>query len=120
MRKLTIIALAFTLCALCSCTKSPEDNAKRVSKAVDNYCEIVEEAINDGIIDDDEVSDIKDAEKEYMDLIKFLTDGYSDDPTGLSEFQQAMYSDEAWMKLSDVCIELANTEGYAKLSLTDK
>lgn len=120
MRKLLIIVSALTLCLMCSCSNSPESNAKRVSKAVENYCEVVEKAIADGIIDDCEVSDIKNSEREYMDLIQFLTDGYSEDATGLSEFQQAMYNDDVWLKMSDICIKLANTEGYAKLSLTDK
>lgn len=120
MNKLLLILLVAPAIILCSCAKTPERDAEKVAKAINSYCDLVEEAISDEIIDDSEIDDIKDSEAEYISVIKSTSESYGDDTNGLSQFQQLMYNDNAWQRLAETCYKLAETEGYAKLSLTDK
>ena len=121
MKKVPLLILV-TLSAmlLWACANSPADNAEKVVKAVNEYCDNVEKAIADDIIDDEDVSIIKDSEKSYMDLIAEITESYAGNINDRSEFQQHYTADEVWVRMADVNGKLANTEGYAKLSLTNK
>jgi len=114
-----IIAIALTM-MLCSCATTPKDNADKVVKAVNEYCDKVEKAISDEMIDDEDVTLIKDSEKKYMDLIAEITESYAGNANDRAEFEQQYTSDEVWVRMADVTLKLANTEGYAKLSLTNK
>ncbi|MBO7480877.1 MAG: hypothetical protein J6T63_02085 [Bacteroidales bacterium] len=114
-----IIVIALTL-MLWSCDTTPKDNADKVVKAVNEYCDKVEKAISDEVIDDDDVTLIKDSEKKYMDLIAEITESYAGNANDRAEFEQQYTSDGVWVRMADVTLKLANTEGYAKLSLTNK
>ena len=114
-----IIAIALTM-MLWSCATTPKDNADKVVKTVNEYCDKVEKAISDEVIDDDDVTLIKDSEKKYMDLITKITESYTGNANDRAEFEQQYTSDEVWVRMADVTLKLANTEGYAKLSLTNK
>ena len=114
-----IIAIALTM-MLSACSTTPADNAEKVVKAVNEYCDKVEIAIADEIIDDDEVDAIKSSEKGYMNLIGEITESYAGKANDRAEFEQQMYTSDAWVRMADVNGKLANTEGYAKLSLTNK
>lgn len=116
---LLIIVIALTM-MLWSCATTPKDNADKVVKAVNEYCDKVEKAISDEVIDDDDVTLIKDSEKKYMDLIAEITESYAGNANDRAEFEQQYTSDEVWLRMADVTLKLANTEGYAKLSLTNK
>lgn len=116
---LLIIVIALTM-MLCSCATTPKDNADKVVKAVNEYCDKVEKAIADEIIDDGDIEAIKDSEKKYMDLIAEITESYAGNTNDRAEFEQQYTSDEVWVRMADVTLKLANTEGYAKLSLTNK
>ena len=116
---LLIIVIALTM-ILWSCATTPKDNADKVVKAVNEYCDKVEKAISDEVIDDDDVTLIKDSEKKYMDLIAEITESYAGNANDRAEFEQQYTSDEVWVRMADVTLKLANTEGYAKLSLTNK
>ena len=116
---LLIIVIALTM-MLCSCATTPKDNADKVVKAVNEYCDKVEKAIADEIIDDGDIEAIKDSEKKYMDLIAEITESYTGNANDRAEFEQQYTSDEVWVRMADVTLKLANTEGYAKLSLTNK
>lgn len=116
---LLIIVIALTM-MLCSCATTPKDNAEKVVKAVNEYCDKVEKAIADEIIDDDEVDAIKSSEKDYMNLIGEITESYAGKANDRAEFEQQMYTSDAWVRMADVNSKLANTEGYAKISLTNK
>ena len=116
---LLIIVIALTM-MLCSCATTPKDNAEKVVKAVNEYCDKVEKAIADEIIDDDEVDAIKSSEKDYMNLIGEITESYAGKANDRAEFEQQMYTSNAWVRMADVNSKLANTEGYAKISLTNK
>ena len=95
-------------------------NAKGHKMAVNEYCDKVEKAIADEIIDDGDIETIKDSEKNYMNLISEITESYAGNADERAEFEQQMYSSDAWVRMADVNTQLANTEGYAKLSLTNK
>ena len=116
---LLIIVIALTM-MLCSCATTPKDKADKVVKAVNEYCDKVEKAIADEIIDDGDIEAIKDSEKKYMDLIAEITESYAGNANDRAEFEQQYTSDEVWVRMADVTLKLANTEGYAKLSLTNK
>ena len=120
MKKIPLfVAFAFMV-MLCSCASTPADNAEKVVKAVNKYCDNVEKAIADEVIDDDDVTLIKDSEKDYMDLITEITESYAGKANDRAEFEQQMYASDVWVRMADVTLMLANTEGYAKLSLTNK
>ena len=119
MKRLLTIVISICALMVCSCSSTPQSNAGKVAKAINNYCNVVESAISDEVIDDEEVAKIKESEKEYTELIKSITESYKDDANGLAEFQQAMYGDKAWNRMADLCYTLAETEGYVKLSLTE-
>ena len=114
-----LLAIAMTV-ILWSCATTPADNAQKVVKAVTEYCDNVEKAIADELIDDDDVESIKKSEKNYMDLIAEITESYASNANDRAEFEQQMYTSDVWMRMADVNGKLANTEGYAKLSLTNK
>ena len=116
---LLLIVIALTM-MLWSCATTPKDNAEKVVKAVNEYCDKVEKAIADEIIDDDEVDAIKSSEKDYMNLIGEITESYAGKANDRAEFEQQMYTSDAWVRMADVNSKLANTEGYAKISLTNK
>ena len=120
MKKIPLfVAVALTV-MLWSCASTPADNAEKVVIAVNKYCDNVDKAIADEVIDDDDVALIKDSEKNYMDLIAEITESYSGNANDRAEFEQQYTSDEVWLRMADVTLKLANTEGYAKLSLTNK
>ena len=114
-----IIAIALTM-MLSACSTTPADNAEKVVKAVAEYCDNVEKAIADELIDDNDVDAIKDSEKSYMDLIAEINESYAGNANDRAEFEQQMYTSDVWVRMADVNGKLANTEGYAKLSLTNK
>lgn len=120
MKKLIVIIISALAILTCSCAKTPERDAEKVAKAINSYCDVVEKAISDEVIDDSEIDDIKDAEADYISIIQSTSESYEDDTEGLSQFQQLMYNDNAWQRLAETCYKLAETEGYAKLSLTNK
>ncbi len=116
MRKISVIAiLAFLAFAMTSCGT----DAEKVSRAINYYCDVVEDAIEDDLVDDGDVLDIRDAQAEYMNVISSATERCKDNPDKLSKFQQEMFSDAAWIRMQDVNAKLANTEGYVKISLTE-
>ena len=120
MKKIPLfLAVALTI-VLWSCATTPADNAEKVVNAVNKYCDNVEKAIADDVIDDDDVELIKKSEKSYMDLIAEITERYAGNANDRAEFEQQYTSDAVWVRMADVTIKLANTEGYAKLSLTNK
>ncbi|MBO7133069.1 MAG: hypothetical protein J6W06_02775 [Bacteroidales bacterium] len=120
MKKIPLfLAVALTV-VLWSCATTPADNAEKVVNAVNKYCDNVEKAIADDVIDDDDVELIKKSEKSYMDLIAEITESYAGNANDRAEFEQQYTSDAVWVRMADVTIKLANTEGYAKLSLTNK
>ena len=120
MKKIPLIIVIALTMMLWSCATTPKDNADKVVKAVNEYCDKVEKAISDEVIDDDDVTLIKDSEKKYMDLIADITESYAGNANDRAEFEQQYTSDEVWLRMADVTLKLANTEGYAKLSLTNK
>ena len=120
MKKIQLIIVIALTMMLCSCATTPKDNADKVVKAVNEYCDKVEKAIADEIIDDGDIEAIKDSEKKYMDLIAEITESYAGNTNDRAEFEQQYTSDEVWVRMADVTLKLANTEGYAKLSLTNK
>ncbi len=120
MKKIPLIIVIALTMMLWSCATTPKDNADKVVKAVNEYCDKVEKAISDEVIDDDDVTLIKDSEKKYMDLIAEITESYAGNANDRAEFEQQYTSDEVWVRMADVTLKLANTEGYAKLSLTNK
>ncbi|MBQ4009977.1 MAG: hypothetical protein II604_04680 [Bacteroidales bacterium] len=120
MKKIQLIIVIALTMMLCSCATTPKDNADKVVKAVNEYCDKVEKAIADEIIDDGDIEAIKDSEKKYMDLIAEITESYAGNANDRAEFEQQYTSDEVWVRMADVTLKLANTEGYAKLSLTNK
>ena len=120
MKKIPLIIVIALTMMLCSCAATPKDNAEKVVKAVNEYCDKVEKAIDDEIIDDSDIETIKDSEKNYMNLIAEITESYAGKADERAEFEQQMYSSDAWVRMADVNGKLANTEGYAKLSLTNK
>ena len=120
MKKIPLIIVIALTMMLCSCAATPKDNAEKVVKAVNEYCDKVEKAIADEIIDDSDIETIKDSEKNYMNLIAEITESYAGNANDRAEFEQQYTSDEVWLRMADVTLKLANTEGYAKLSLTNK
>ncbi len=120
MKKIPLIIVIILTAILWSCATTPKDNADKVVKAVNEYCDEVEKAIADEMIDDDDVVTIKDSEKSYMNLIAEITESYAGNANDRAEFEQQMYTSDAWVRMADVNGKLANTEGYAKLSLTNK
>lgn len=120
IKKVPLFILVAIALMLWSCASTPEDNANKVVNAVNEYCENVEKAIADELIDDADVEMIKGSEKKYMDLIAEITESYAGNANEKAEFQQKMYASEAWLRMADVNGKLANTEGYIKLSLTNK
>ena len=120
MKKIPLIIVIALTMMLWSCATTPKDNADKVVKAVNEYCDKVEKAIADEIIDDGDIETIKDSEKGYMNLIAEITESYTGNADERAEFEQQMYSSDAWVRMADVNTKLANTEGYAKLSLTNK
>jgi len=120
MKKIPLIIVIALTMMLWSCATTPKDNADKVVKAVNEYCDKVEKAIADEIIDDGDIETIKDSEKNYMNLIAEITESYTGKADERAEFEQQMYSSDAWVRMADVNGKLANTEGYAKLSLTNK
>ena len=120
MNKIPLLLAIVLTVMLCSCTSTPAVNADKVVKAVNDYCDNVEKAIADEVIDDDDVKLIKESEKSYMDLIAEINESYSGNANDRAEFQQQYTSNEVWLRMADVNGRLANTEGYAKLSLTNK
>lgn len=116
MNKIIILIATSLLIFLCSCG----NDADKVSRAINTYCDVVEDAIGDDVVDDGDVLDIKDAEAEYISIISAANENLAGKPDELAKFQQELYSKEAWKRLSEVNNKLANTEGYIKLSLTDK
>ena len=109
MKKIPLIIVIALTMILWSCATTPKDNADKVEKA-----------IADEIIDDGDIEAIKDSEKKYMDLIAEITESYAGNANDRAEFEQQYTSDEVWVRMADVTLKLANTEGYAKLSLTNK
>ena len=120
MKKIPLLLTVALTVMLWSCTTTPADNAKKVVKAVNEYCDKVEKAIADEVIDDADVESIKEAEKNYMDLISEITESYAGNANDRAEFEQQYTSDNVWVRMADVTLKLANTEGYAKLSITNK
>jgi len=131
MKKIPLLLLFATMVFLCSCSGSQSDNAEKsgdkqaenaseVINAVNNYCDNVEKAIADEVIDDKEAKLIKDSEKNYMDLIAKINKSYGSNLNERAEFEQKYTSDNVWNRMSDLNAKLADTEGYIKLSLTNK
>ena len=120
MKKIPLLILIMLSVMLWSCANTPKDNADKVVKAINEYCDCVEKAIDDELIDDDDVENIKNSEKDYMNLIAEITESYANNANDRAEFQQQMYTSDAWLRMADVNGKLANTEGFVKLSLTNK
>ena len=120
MKKIPILLAVAMSVVLCSCASTPSDNAEKVVKAVNEYCDNVEKAIADDVVDDDDVEMINESAKSYMDLIAEINESYAGNANDRAEFQMQYTSSNVWVRMADVNGRLANTEGYAKLSLTNK
>ena len=104
MKKIPLIIVIALTMMLWSCATTPKDNADKVVKAVNEYCDKVEKAIDDEVIDDDDVTLIKDSEKKYMDLIADITESYTGNANDRAEFEQQYTSDEVWVRMADVTL----------------